>query len=265
MNTVTLPVPALELSHLRKAYGGLVVTDDVSLSISPGARHALIGPNGAGKTTLVGLVSGAIKSDGGRIRLLGSDIGGLAPEQRVKAGLVRTFQVSSLFPGLTVIENVYLAVSERRNRTANFWGLARQQSEIVDRAATILRSLNLLGDAARTVDSLSYGRQRLVEIAIALALEPKVLLLDEPAAGIPSGETKLLLDALALLPSEIAIVMIEHDMKIVREFATAVTVLVFGRVIVTGDPHEVMNSDEVKMVYLGKAGHERFAGAKVSA
>jgi ABC-type branched-subunit amino acid transport system ATPase component len=245
--------PALAVDGLDKHFGRLHVTRDVRLALQVGARHALIGPNGAGKTTIVGLLTGTIPPDSGSVRLFGEEILGRSPEARVKAGLVRTFQITSLFRDLTVEENVFLAVSERNGQSGNFFRAAGKRADLLDETHLILRQMRL-EDAARTrIKDLAYGQQRLVEIALALALRPKVLLLDEPAAGIPSSESFLLLDALASLPAEIAIMMIEHDMSLVRRFATDVTVLVHGGIILSGPLDKVMSSEEVQKAYLGSA------------
>ena len=251
---------ALELRSLRKTYGGLVVSDDVSLSLQAGARHALIGPNGAGKSTLVGLMSGAIKPDAGEVLLFGRDLTRASIQERVKAGLVRSFQITSLFPRLTSFENVLMAVNEDAGVASRLWSPLHNLRTQHDRCRQILEELQIGDQADVPVENLSYGKQRLVEIAIVLALKPRVLLLDEPAAGIPSTETDVLLNALRKLPAEMAILMIEHDMKLVRELSTDVTVLVSGRVLASGSAAEVMNSDTVRDVYLGRSGHARFTG-----
>jgi branched-chain amino acid transport system ATP-binding protein len=244
---------ALQIEGLCKAYGALVVTDNVSLTLEKGARHALIGPNGAGKSTLVGLLSGVIAPDAGRVLLHGADITTAAPARRTKQGLVRTFQVTSLFPGLSILENVLLAVHEHTGTSGHLWFPAASYAHHIDRAEEIITQLGLQDDRHAKVSEISYGRQRLVEVGVALALEPKVLLLDEPAAGIPGSETHLLLDAIAALPDDIAILLIEHDMEIVKSFATQVTVLVRGRVLLTDTTAAVMASPEVRSVYLGTA------------
>jgi branched-chain amino acid transport system ATP-binding protein len=251
---------ALELRTLRKTFGGLVVTGEVSLKLEAGARHALIGPNGAGKSTLVGMVSGAIKPDAGQVLLFGQDLTGASMQDRVKAGLVRSFQITSLFPRLSVFENVLLAVNEDAGVASRLWTPLRALREQHDRCRHILEELQIGGQADVPVENLSYGKQRLVEIAIVSALRPRVLLLDEPAAGIPSTDTDVLLHALRKLPADVAILMIEHDMKLVRELCTDVTVLVSGRVLASGSASEVMNSDTVRDVYLGRTGHARFTG-----
>ncbi|HKS17761.1 MAG TPA: ABC transporter ATP-binding protein [Bradyrhizobium sp.] len=245
---------ALQTIGLAKRFGALVVSNDVSIALRPGARHALIGPNGAGKSTLVGLLSGTLRANDGRIILLGEDITDLAPAARTRRGLARTFQINSLFVNLTVIENLYLAITEQRRASFDFLRPAGRRRDILDAAEEMLEEFRLAPDANRKVAELAYGQQRLVEMAIALALRPKVLLLDEPAAGIPSGETRLLMEAIERLPDHMTILMIEHDMELVRRFAREVTVLVHGSVLLSGPLDEVMRSDEVRRVYLGTAG-----------
>jgi branched-chain amino acid transport system ATP-binding protein len=249
---------ALETAGLRKSFGALHVANNINIRLPAGARHALIGPNGAGKTTFVQLLSGVLRPDGGRILLVGADITSSSQRSRVKHGLVRTFQVTSLFRGLTVLENVYLAVSEHCGASRQMIRAAGNQRELLTRAEEIIGQLGLADDMHRRIAEIAYGRQRLVEIAIALSLEPKVLLLDEPAAGIPTKEVSILLDAVDRLPRDIAILMIEHDMHVVRRFATEVTVLVNGAVLLSGSPQDVMSATEVRTVYLGQSGHERF-------
>ncbi|HMN80465.1 MAG TPA: ABC transporter ATP-binding protein [Burkholderiaceae bacterium] len=252
---------ALEIVGLDKRFGALRVTSDVSLRLPVGARTALIGPNGAGKTTLVHLLSGVLRPDAGTIRLFGKDVTAASPAHRTRAGMVRTFQVTSLFARLTVLENVFIALSERHRTSFRLWSLAGRRRDLLDRAGKLLRELKLEEDAHRQVEQLAYGRQRMVEIAIALALEPRVLLLDEPAAGVPSAEIDLLLRAIDALPRDIAVLMIEHDMEMVRRFATEVVVLVAGEVLTQGTPQVVMSHADVRRVYLGQAGQRRFEGA----
>jgi branched-chain amino acid transport system ATP-binding protein len=251
---------ALEAAGLHKSFGALKVTDGVTLRLAAGARTALIGPNGAGKTTLLGLLSGTIRPDGGQISLGGRDITRDGLASRVRQGLVRTFQVSSLFARLTVLENVFLAVSEHQRASGDMWRAAGRRRALVDRAEAILERLHLADHRHRQVTQVPYGVQRLLEIAIALALEPKVLLLDEPAAGIPADEVAVLLETVEELPPHIAILMIEHDMHVVRRFAAEVNVLVRGRLLMTGPPADVMASPDVRAVYLGRSGQSRFAG-----
>ena len=230
----------------------------LSLKLEVGARHALIGPNGAGKTTLVGLLSGALAPDPGSVALHGRDITRLSPAARVKRGLVRTFQINSLFQPLTVFQNVFLASCEHLGVSRAMFRTAARQTEAAARTWGVLEILGLRSEADRIVAEVAYGRQRLVEIAIALVLEPTVLLLDEPAAGIPGADLPALLAAIDSLDGDIAILMIEHDMRIVRRFARTVTVLTEGTVLETGAPEEVMNSPRVRSVYLGKSGHARY-------
>src|SRR5690606_24312908 len=245
----------LEIAGLQKHFGALQVTRDVSLSLERGARHALIGPNGAGKTTLINLVTGFLRPSSGRILLAGRDITDLGQAERVKRGIARTFQINQLFLGLSVLDNVALAVAER---TGSAWSLlrgARASATVADEALNYLDRLSLTADARVPVRELSYGRQRLVEIAIALALEPQVLLLDEPAAGVPSTESHIILDAVASLPAEMAILIIEHDMDVVFQFARRISVLVGGAVLVEGPPDAIAADPQVREVYLGKGNH----------
>jgi branched-chain amino acid transport system ATP-binding protein len=251
--------PILEATALCKSFGALTVTDNVTLRLNAGSRTALIGPNGAGKTTLVGLLSGTVRPDAGQISLFGRDITPEGLAFRVKQGLVRTFQVSSLFAKLTVLENIFLAVSENAGASSDMWHAAGRRRTLIEGAEGIMERLHLTDRRHHRVSEIPYGVQRLLEIAIALALEPKVLLLDEPAAGIPSDEVGVLLDAVDSLPPQIAILMIEHDMHVVRRFATEVHVLVHGRLLMTGPPADVMASPDVRAVYLGDSGRSRFA------
>ena len=248
----------LAANGLTKSFGALRVASDIDLQLRAGERRALIGPNGAGKTTLVGILSGTLRPSRGTISLLGRDITHAAPDRRVKAGLVRTFQISSLFRNLTVLENVYLAASEHLGAARDMFRPAHHHREVMERAEAVVAMLGLAEDTHNRVAEIAYGRQRLVEIAIALCLEPKVLMLDEPAAGIPADQVSLLLNMVERLPTDIAILMIEHDMQIVRRFATSVTVLVAGTVLMTDSPQAVMADQRVRSVYLGQTGHERF-------
>jgi branched-chain amino acid transport system ATP-binding protein len=248
----------LSTRGLSKRFGALVVADDIDLALRRGERRAMIGPNGAGKTTFVGLLCGALRPDDGTITLLDRDITAEPTHRRVKAGLVRTFQVSSLFRSLTVLENVYLAASEHLGVARRMWRAAAHHREVLERAEQMIAQLGLVDDMHHRISEIAYGRQRLVEIGIALCLEPKVLVLDEPAAGIPSDQAARLLEVIELLPADMTIMLIEHDMQVVRRFATEVTVLVAGTVLMTGSPQDVMSNDEVRSVYLGQSGHARF-------
>ncbi|MEJ2119688.1 MAG: ABC transporter ATP-binding protein [Alphaproteobacteria bacterium] len=245
----------LETRGLYKAFGALVVAQEINFSLGAGNRHAIIGPNGAGKTTFVNLITGALTPDRGQVLLAGEDITALAQAARVKRGIARTFQINKLFAGLTVLENLYLAVSERMRVAGRMFRPAGARPDVISEAHRMLEMLKLGDDARTTISELPYGRQRLVEIAIALALEPKVLLLDEPAAGVPSAESHILLDAIAGLPKDVAVLIIEHDMDLVFRFADRITVLVNGGVLTTGTPDEIADNAEVRAVYLGEAAH----------
>ena len=246
---------ALQVEGLQKNFGGIRVTRNVDLRLPVGARHALIGPNGAGKTTLVNQLTGIIKPAAGTIRLFGADITNITPERRVGLGLVRTFQINSLFLDLTAAENVGLAVLAAKGLDAKPWGRIRFQPEVLDRVADLLASVRLLDVAASRVGDLAYGHRRLVEIALALALEPKVLLLDEPAAGVPSRDVEVLLQILSELPEPLAVLLIEHDMNLVFRFARSISVLVNGSVLTEGSVEQVRADKRVHEVYLGRRGH----------
>jgi branched-chain amino acid transport system ATP-binding protein len=246
---------ALELRGLSKQFGELKVTRDVNLQLAPGARHALIGPNGAGKSTLVHLITGLLKPSRGQVLLSGRDVTGMASERRVKLGLARTFQINSLFNQLTVGENIGLALSAREGIDSRLFSGVTQSSALMDEAADLLRSLGLLDLAGRSVVSLAYGQRRLIEIALALALRPSVLLLDEPVAGVPSTEGHRLFDLLERLPEDVATLVIEHDMDLVFRFARRITVLVEGAVLVEGSVEEVRSDPRVRAVYLGERTH----------
>ena len=243
---------ALETQGLCKSFGALAVAKEIDFRLERGARHALIGPNGAGKTTFVNLVSGALAADGGRILLGGADVTPLAQPARVKRGLVRTFQISALFRGLTVLENVTLAISEREGIAAHFWRPAGAYRSVVEEACALLDSLGLADEALRPVNELAYGRQRLADVAVALALAPQVLLLDEPAAGVPSGEAGVIVDMIERLPAHIALLIIEHDMDLVFRLASRITVLVRGAVLTEGTPEAIAADPQVRQIYLGE-------------
>ena len=242
----------LETRGLNKNFGALHVAVDIDFALRAGARHALIGPNGAGKTTFVNLITGSLAPTAGRVLLGGEDITGLSQAERVKRGIARTFQITTLFRGLTVLENLYIPVSERVGAAATLWRPAGRRRDVIDEALTLLEMLKLEDDAAKPVRELAYGRQRLVEIAVALGLKPKVLLLDEPAAGVPSAESHIILDVIAGLPQEIAVLIIEHDMDVVFRFAERITVMVQGGVLMEGTPAEVGADARVREVYLGE-------------
>lgn len=250
-----MSAPALEARGLIRRFGGLVATDNVSLVIEPGARQALIGPNGAGKTTLINLLTGVVKPDEGRVLLQGADVTTLSSSQRVRRGLARTFQINQLFPDLTPAESLALAISERQGHGADFLRVAGARMEIIGEIEDLLRRFGLLGDYGRPTRLLPYGKQRLLEIALALACQPRVLLLDEPAAGVPEEERSDILDALAALPPDVAILLIEHDMDLVFNFATRISVLVSGRLLCEGAPAEIAADPRVRAVYLGEEAH----------
>ena len=243
---------ALAIRNLNKSFGALAVSRDITLALPKGARHALIGPNGAGKTTLVNLITGVLRPSGGAILLNGDDITSLPQAARTQRGIARTFQINQLFRGLTVLENVYLAVAERMGVAARLWRPAGSEHAVIDQALAQLEALRLADDALKLVRELPYGRQRLVEIAIALALQPRVLLLDEPAAGVPSSESHLILDVISALDPDIAILIIEHDMDVVFRFAARITVLVAGAVLTEGSPQDIRADERVRAVYLGQ-------------
>ena len=242
---------------LTKSFGGLAVNRNLSLSMQAGERLALIGPNGAGKTTFVNLVTGQLRPGAGRVILNGEDVTGLGVERRVRKGLVRTFQVTRLFSDLTPEEHVILTVLQREGRATRILGRFLGDADVAEEVEGLLDTLGLLDVARRKVREIAYGQQRLLEIAIALALKPKVLLLDEPAAGVPSSETPRIEQALERLPPSLAVLMIEHDMDLVFRFARRVVVLAAGEIIFEGHPAEVGANERVREAYLGSYAHGR--------
>ncbi|NWG25775.1 MAG: ABC transporter ATP-binding protein [Pseudorhodoplanes sp.] len=246
---------ALSTQGVDKSFGSLVVARDIAISLPQGERYALIGPNGAGKTTLINLMTGMLRPDGGRIFLGDEDITALPPAERVRLGLVRTFQINTLFPQLTALESVTLAVCERIGQAGVWWRGLPSERAAVDEAYEILKSLRLAAVCNRPTRELAYGQQRLLEIALALATRPKVLLLDEPAAGVPKDESTELFNAIAGLSKDIAILFIENDMNVVFRFASRIIVMVGGRILVEGTPAEISSDPRVREVYLGKAHH----------
>lgn len=247
-----MTAPALEIRNLQKSFGAIQVANDINLALPRGARHALIGPNGAGKTTLINLITGRIRASAGKVLLVGEEITSLSQAGRTRRGIARTFQVNQLFRNLSVVENVYLAIAERTGACHRLWRSAGNEAAVIEEALDHLQSLELLADACRPVRELPYGRQRLVEIAIALAQRPKLLLLDEPAAGVPSSENHLILDVISRLDPNITILIIEHDMDVVFRFASRITVLVAGAVLTEGTPDEIAADERVRSVYLGE-------------
>jgi branched-chain amino acid transport system ATP-binding protein len=250
MDPVTV-VPALTLSHVRKAFGGLPATDDVSLEIAAGERRLLLGPNGAGKTTLFNLISGDLRPDAGTVSLFGEDATRLRPDQRAHRGLARTYQVLTLFPRSTLAQNVVLALlGLSRSRWQAFRPLA-ERGDLEERARATLERVGLAGAAGRLVSEVSYGEKRRLEIAMALAQEPRLLLLDEPLAGLSSEERRSVQDLLAAIPRDITVVMIEHDIDAALALAERITVLHYGKVIVEGTRSEVVAHPRTREVYLG--------------
>jgi branched-chain amino acid transport system ATP-binding protein len=248
---------ALSTRGLDKSFGSLVVAKDIEFDLPQGARHALIGPNGAGKTTLINLMTGLLRPDAGEIRLGDEEITRLEPEKRVSRGLVRTFQINTLFPNLNALEAVTLAVCEREGIARTWWQRVTAHSGAIDEAHAILSSLMLGGDCYRPTRELPYGRQRLLEIALALATRPKVLLLDEPAAGVPRDESAELFAVISNLSRDITVLFIEHDMNFVFRFASRIIVMVGGRILVEGAADEIAADPRVREVYLGKSRHDR--------
>jgi ABC-type branched-subunit amino acid transport system ATPase component len=247
--------PLLETRSLSKSFGALAASSDINFRLEPGARHALIGPNGAGKTTFINLLTGVLRPTEGQVLLKGRDITTMGQAERVKLGIARTFQINRLFRGLSVLENVYIAIAERRGIASTMIRPAGRHTEVVSEAMHLLAMLKLADDAERLISELPYGRQRLVELAIALGLNPEVLLLDEPAAGVPSAESHIILDAVAALPKHIGVLIIDHDMDLVFRFAERITVLVSGAVFAEGTPKEIGADQRVRDVYLGQAHH----------
>jgi len=243
----------LETQALSRRFGALTAVEDIDFRLETGARHALIGPNGAGKTTFVNLLTGVLRPTGGRVLLGGRDITARAQAERVKLGIARTFQINRLFRGLSALENVCIAVAERVGAAPSMVYPAGWRTDVIDEAMQILAMLRLADAAGRRVSELAYGRQRLIELAIAIGLKPEVLLLDEPAAGVPSAESHIILDALQRLPEHIAVLIIEHDMDVVFRFATRVTVMVGGAIFAEGTPREIEANPQVRAVYLGQA------------
>jgi branched-chain amino acid transport system ATP-binding protein len=247
--------PALATTGLSKHFGGFKAANDVTLSFAPGARHALIGPNGAGKTTLINLLTGALAPTSGDVFLGATRITSLPQHERVKRGMTRTFQINTLFTGLTVLESVVLAICERKGAAGMWLRTVASRRDEVDEAQALLATLRLAAEADTLTRDLPYGKQRLVEIALALATKPRILLLDEPAAGIPAGDSAELFSAIAALPRDVTILFIEHDMELVFRFAERITVLVGGNVLTEGAPDEIARDARVREVYLGEAQH----------
>ncbi len=252
MTQLAINAAALETRALSKSFGALRVADRIDFRLERGARHALIGPNGAGKTSFVNLVTGALRPDSGAILIDGAAVTDLPQSARVKRGLARTFQVTALFRRLSALENVTLAIAEREGVADDLLRPAGRHRRVTEEAFALLETLDLAEEALRPVNTLVYGRQRLIEIAVALGLAPKVLLLDEPAAGVPSSETGLVIAAVERLPPDIAVLIIDHDMDLVFRLARRITVMVEGRILVEGPPEAIAGDARVRQVYLGE-------------
>lgn len=245
----------LQTFNLVKTFGGITATDDVTFSLEKGARHALIGPNGAGKTTFVNLLTGVLRPTSGRVSLMGQDITGLSREARVKRGVARTFQINQLFGTMTPLEMITLVTAERLGRGMRLFQRLDTDGEAIAETADILARFKLEDIMDQRIATLPYGKQRQIEIAAAFAARPSVLLLDEPAAGVPEAERRELLETVAALPDDVSVLLIEHDMDIIFRFATKITVLVNGRVLTEGEPSVVARDPAVKQAYLGEAAH----------
>ena len=241
----------LSAQGLEMRFGGIVATNCVNLDLKKGARHALIGPNGAGKTTFINLLTGVLQPSAGRIVLEGEDISTLAPNERVGRGMVRTFQINQLFASMTPLQTLAMVVSQQRGLDGRWWSVLGHDKSVVERCETLLELFRLTEVMHQRTEHLAYGKRRLLEMAIALACEPKVLLLDEPVAGVPAGEREELLLTVAALPAEVSVLLIEHDMDLVFEFADRITVLVNGAVLTEGTPQAIAQDPQVKAVYLG--------------
>jgi ABC-type branched-subunit amino acid transport system ATPase component len=244
-------VDALHTVDLCKNFGALQVTNKVNFRMPRGCRHALIGPNGSGKTTLINLLGGALAPTDGKIFLGDHDVTHYSADRRVVRGLTRTFQVNALFPRLTPIEAVTMVVCQRRGTGASLWRSLRGSKDAIDEAYAILEQMHLADDCDRPTAQLAYGRQRLLEIALALATKPNVLLLDEPAAGVPQQQSGEILSVISNLPDDIAVLFIEHDIDLVFRFADRITVLVAGKILCEGTPAEIAADPEVRRIYLG--------------
>lgn len=242
---------ALETRGLKRRFGAFVATNDVDLQVAHGARHALIGPNGAGKTTLINLLTGVLPVSGGDIFLAGENITHTAPFRRVQKGLARTFQINQLFNDFTPLQSVALAIKER-DGGGNLWKPLAGYSAVVDEAAALLSQFGLGSVMGERTNVLPYGKQRLLEIALAFASRPKVLLLDEPAAGVPEDERHEVLHIVSSLPADVTVVLIEHDMDLVFSFADRISVLVSGAIFAEGTVAEIASDPRVKAVYLGE-------------
>ena len=243
----------LETAALQKNFGGLTAVNNLSLRIEKGARHALIGPNGAGKTTVINLLTGVLRPSSGQIMLEGANITSLEAYKRVRLGLARTFQINQLFLDLSPLESIGIAISQRMGTSAQWWRLAGSKGSVVEEIVELLERFHLTDVMYERTGNLPYGKQRLLEIALAIACRPHVLLLDEPAAGVPDAERHEILTTVAALPADVSVLLIEHDMDIVFSFADHISVLVNGALFIEGKPDEVARDPRVKAVYLGES------------
>jgi branched-chain amino acid transport system ATP-binding protein len=254
-----MSTPALQTRRLTVRFGNFTAVDNVDFAVAPGARHALIGPNGAGKTTFTHALTGSVPPTAGSVLMAGADITALSQPRRVHQGLARTFQINQLFRAQSVLENVALAIFEREGKTRAFWRSAAADRRVMAEAREHLAFVNLVVFADTPVHRLAYGQQRMVEIAIALATRPRVLVLDEPAAGVPTTQSAAIFERLDALPRDLTIIFVEHDMNLVFRFAERITVLVGGRVLTEGTPAEISADERVRAVYLGRRGHDHAA------
>jgi len=247
--------PALRTLGLSKSFGGFKANADVSLCVARGARHALIGPNGAGKTTFINLLTGVLPVTAGTIHLHGEDVTRVSQQGRVRRGMARTYQINQLFADLTPIETVSLAIAERQGSGARWWSRVGADSAVIDEAEALLRAMKLGPMMTKRTGAMPYGKQRLLEIALAMACRPKLLLLDEPAAGVPEDERHDVLDSVEALPDDVTVLLIEHDMELVFSFAARITVMVQGQLFAEGGVAEISADPRVKAVYLGEDAH----------
>ena len=245
----------LATENLEKRFGGITATNNVSMQVKKGARHALIGPNGAGRTTIINLLTGVPAPTAGKIFLDGNEITNVSAHARVRRGIARTFQINQLFADLSPLETLGLAVSERLGSGHDWWRIVGTKSEIVDEVVALLEQFHLADVMNERTAILPYGKQRLLEIAVAIACKPRVLLLDEPAAGVPEDERHDILSTVAALPADVTVLLIEHDMDLVFSFADRISVLVNGALFVEGKPEDVARDPRVKAVYLGEEAH----------
>ncbi|KRR20657.1 ABC transporter ATP-binding protein [Bradyrhizobium lablabi] len=244
-------VPLLRVENLIRSFGGIKATDNLSLDVLPGELHAIIGPNGAGKTTLISQLTGQLMPNSGAIHFAGRDVTAVPAYQRSRLGLARSFQITSLLRDFTAIDNVAIAAQAHDGHSFRFWGAARKEKHLRDAAQAALTRVGLGQRANVLVSELSHGEQRELELAVALATKPQLLLLDEPMAGLGVTESARMVALLKELRKEVTIVLVEHDMEAVFALADRITVLVYGRVIASGDPDAIRNNEEVKRAYLG--------------